>query len=227
MNDMSREMKDIRKLAAGICGALSAMPLDEKVQALNEVRRILSTVSPFAAEPVDCVQWVKADDVVANDYNPNKVASPEMTLLHRSIQADGYTQPIVSFADGSLRVVVDGFHRHRVGKEKADIRERVKGFLPVVEIKKSMAERMASTIRHNRARGKHQVDLMSDMVVKLVNLGQSDAEIAQQLGMTGDELIRLKAQTGIAKLFANQPYSRSWVGTAGAEDERADDEELI
>lgn len=194
---------------------IAEMPLAQRVEALNAVRRILHEVSPFRSEPVDLVTWIPNDRVTANEYNPNKVASTEMQLLHRSIKEDGYTQPIVTFPSGEAAIVVDGFHRHRVGKEKADVRERVHGYLPVVGIDKPLAERMASTVRHNRARGKHQVDLMSEMVVKLVNLGQSDQAIARQLGLSADELIRLKAQTGIAALFANQPFSRSWVAVDG------------
>lgn len=208
-------MNRIEALTASLAHEISALPLVEKVEALNATRRALHAVSPFRSEPVDLVTWVLNDTVVANEYNPNKVASPEMALLHRSIKEDGYTQPIVTVADGIASVVIDGFHRHRVGKEKADVRERVQGYLPVVAIDKPLAERMASTVRHNRARGKHQVDLMSEMVVKLVNLGQSDQAIARQLGLSADELIRLKAQTGIATLFANQPFSRSWIAVEG------------
>lgn len=205
----------LEALIASLANEIAKLPLAEKVEALNAARRALHEVSPFRSEPVDLVTWIPNDRVTANEYNPNKVASPEMQLLHRSIKEDGYTQPIVTFPAGEAAIVVDGFHRHRVGKEKADVRDRVHGYLPVVGIDKPLAERMASTVRHNRARGKHQVDLMSEMVVKLVNLGQSDQAIARQLGLTADELIRLKAQTGIAALFANQPFSRSWVAVEG------------
>ncbi|WP_082643106.1 ParB/RepB/Spo0J family partition protein [Methylobacterium sp. GXS13] len=217
-------MNRIETLTADLAAAIDGLPLEEKVEALNAARRALHAVSPFRSEPVDLVTWVLNDVVVANEYNPNKVASPEMALLHRSIREDGYTQPIVTFASGVTSVVVDGFHRHRVGKEKADVRERIHGYLPVVAIDKPLAERMASTVRHNRARGKHQVDLMSEMVVKLVNLGQSDQAIARQLGLSADELIRLKAQTGIASLFAGQPFSRSWVAVEEAAPVLADEE---
>lgn len=208
-------MTNIERLTADLVAEISALPLDEKVMALNAVRRALHEVSPFAAEPVDLVQWVPADSVVANEYNPNKVAGPEMQLLHQSIAADGYTQPIVAFANADTNIVVDGFHRHRVGKEKKDVAARIHGYLPVVRIEKDLHERMASTVRHNRARGKHQVELMSEMVVRLVNLGRSDIEIAKELGLSADELIRLKAQTGLAALFANQPFSRSWIAPDG------------
>ncbi len=208
----------IDSLANDLCAALAALPIPERIAAINTVRRKLHTVSPFAAEPVDCIQWVPADSVVANEYNPNKVASPEMQLLYKSIKADGFTQPIVTFPSDSIKIVVDGFHRNRVGREKADIRDRLRGHLPVVEIDKPLHERMASTIRHNRARGKHQVDLMSEMIVKLTGLGRSDIQIAKELGLTADELIRLKQQTGLAALFANQPFSRSWVAIDGGGD---------
>ncbi|EHP89586.1 IbrB-like domain-containing protein [Methylorubrum extorquens] len=208
-------MTRIEALTAALAQEIAALPLPEKVEALNAARRALHEVSPFRSEPVDLVTWIPNDRVTANEYNPNKIASTEMQLLHRSIKEDGYTQPIVTFPSGGGAIVVDGFHRHRVGKEKADVRERVHGYLPVVGIDKPLAERMASTVRHNRARGKHQVDLMSEMVVKLVNLGQSDQAIARQLGLSADELIRLKAQTGIAALFANQPFSRSWIAVDG------------
>lgn len=216
----------ITDLTTQLCAALGALPLADKVQALNEVRLALHAVSPFAAEPVDCIQWVMSEHVVANEYNPNKVASPEMALLHKSIQADGFTQPIVTFHNDELdvEIVVDGFHRNRVGKEKKDIKARIHGYLPVVAIKKDLHERMASTIRHNRARGKHQVELMSEMVIKLVGLGRSKSEIAKELGLTAEELIRLMQQTGIASLFANQPFSRSWIVIDG--DEEAGDTDI-
>lgn len=212
-------MTNIEKLTADLASEISGLGLAEKVEALNTVRRALHEVSPFSAEPVDLVQWVPADSVVANEYNPNKVASPEMALLHRSIAEDGYTQPIVAFANADTNIVVDGFHRHRVGREKKDIAARIHGYLPVVQIEKDLHERMASTVRHNRARGKHQVELMSEMIVRLVNLGRSDIEIARELGLSADELIRLKAQTGLAKLFANQPFGRSWIAPDGLPDD--------
>ena len=128
--------------------------------------------SPLRTEPVDCVLWVKNETVYANDYNPNSVAPPEMELLRLSISNDGYTQPIVSMLDetGETREVIDGFHRNRVGKECEEIQSRVHGYLPVVTIRESQegkCDRIASTIRHNRARGKHQVESMSDIVVDL------------------------------------------------------------
>lgn len=149
---------------------------------------------------------------MANDYNPNAVAPPEMRLLHDSIKEDGYTQPIVVYwdADQKRYIIVDGFHRHRVGKEYRDIRERCQGHLPVVVIDKPLEDRMASTIRHNRARGKHSVAGMTAIVVALVREGWTDAAIGQHLGMTAEEVLRLKQTSGLAEVFRHRSYSRSW-----------------
>ncbi|MGG3987667.1 ParB/RepB/Spo0J family partition protein [Bacillus smithii] len=152
-----------------------------------------------------------ADQVQANEYNPNKVASPEMKLLHTSIKLDGYTQPIVVYRlNNGKYEVVDGFHRNRVGKEYADIRERIHGYLPVVVIDKPLDERMGSTIRHNRARGTHQIRSMSDIVIDLSREGWSDEEICKKLGMELDEVIRLKQISGLKEAFANHEFSKSW-----------------
>lgn len=190
------------------------LSVDDKVDAINRIREALHKLSPFAGQPVDFVRWVKNDTVHANDYNPNTVAPPEMELLYLSISADGYTQPIVSMPDGEgKREVIDGFHRHRVGKEKQDVRAMVHGYLPVVEIRetqKDKTDRMASTIRHNRARGKHRVEAMSDIVVELKRRNWSDEKIAKNLGMDPDEVLRLCQLSGIAELFKDDDFSASW-----------------
>lgn len=193
---------------------LEALPLSEQVTALNEIRQRLHEVSPFRNEPVDCVRWVPAYEVRGNTYNPNSVAPVEMELLRHSIQTDGYTQPIVGFADKEGRYeVVDGFHRHRVGKESDVIRQRVHGYLPLVSInedRQGEGDRMAATIRHNRARGKHQVGSMSEIVVELARRNWDDAKIAKELGMDADEVLRLKQITGLADIFANEEFSEAW-----------------
>jgi ParB-like chromosome segregation protein Spo0J len=192
---------------------IGSLPLTARVEALNFAREVLHGVSPFASEPVDFVRWVPADSVRANAYNPNSVAPPEMELLRVSIMADGYTQPIVAMPDAAGYTVVDGFHRNRVGKECDDVRERVHGFLPVVRIRASQedeTERMASTIRHNRARGKHRVDAMVDIVVELKRRNWSDEKISKNLGMEPDEVLRLCQVSGLAELFADQEFSASW-----------------
>lgn len=192
---------------------ISGMELADKVNAINEIKRKLQTVSPFTYEPVDCVQWVSEDLVVANDYNPNTVAPPEMELLHTSIQEDGYTQPIVVYQHDGIYEVVDGFHRNRVGKECADIKERIHGYLPVTVIndeRHDKADRIASTIRHNRARGKHRVEAMSDIVLELKRRNWSDKKIGKELGMDEDEVLRLAQITGLAEMFSNREFSEAW-----------------
>lgn len=206
--------KDYREIAEELVIALACLPLEEQVLALNEIRAQLHDCSPFRDQPVDCVMWVPLDEVYANDYNPNSVAPPEMELLRVSIDADGYTQPIVSMRDPEGRYqVVDGFHRNRVGRECEDIRERVKGHLPVVRIREGQqkkANRMASTIRHNRARGKHRIEAMSEIVVELKRRNWSDAKVAKELGMDADEVLRLTQMAGIAELFADEDFSEAW-----------------
>jgi len=157
--------------------------------------------------PVSFVKWVPTEMVFGNDYNPNKVAPPEMKLLELSIKEDGYTQPIVVWEVESGYEVIDGFHRHMVGKKL--------GFthLPVVVINANRTEksdRIASTIRHNRARGKHQIQAMSDIVVELSRRNWNDEKIARELGMDSDEVLRLKQITGLAELFAEEEFSEAW-----------------
>jgi ParB-like chromosome segregation protein Spo0J len=192
---------------------IEQLPLDEKIDTINKLKLELKKISPFTYEPVDCVQWVKEDLVIANDYNPNSVAPPEMELLHTSIEEDGYTQPIVVYQHDGIYEVVDGFHRNRVGKEYADIRERIHGYLPVTVIndeRHDKADRIASTIRHNRARGKHKVEAMSDIVIELKRRNWSDKKIAKELGMDADEVLRLTQITGLAEMFANKDFSEAW-----------------
>lgn len=164
--------------------------------------------------PVSRVQWVPTESVRANDYNPNAVAPPEMKLLRLSIESDGFTQPIVVWPneDGSYEVV-DGFHRHLVGKGMG------LSHLPVVVInpdRAGKADRIASTIRHNRARGKHQVEAMSEIVLDLSRRNWSEEKIAKELGMEPDEVLRLKQITGLAELFADREFSEAWEVENGA-----------
>lgn len=186
---------------------------DGRVHALNLIREYLHSVSPFATEPVDFVKWVPNVEVHANSYNPNSVAPPEMELLRVSIMSDGYTQPIVSNYETDHYEVVDGFHRNRVGKECADVRERVHGYLPVVQIRAEqvdITDRMASTIRHNRARGKHRVEAMSEIVIELKRRNWSDDKIAKNLGMEPDEILRLCQISGLSEIFKDQDFSSAW-----------------
>ena len=196
-----------------LCAEITALPEGEKIAALNEARKALHEISPFSGEPVDCVLWVPADQVEANDYNPNTVAPPEMRLLELSIGEDGYTQPIVAWGKNDYYEVVDGFHRNRVGKECESVRERVHGYLPITLInhdREDKGDRIAATIRHNRARGKHQVAAMSDIVLELSRRNWSDAKIGRELGMEPDEVLRLKQITGLAELFSDAEFSQAW-----------------
>lgn len=193
---------------------LSLLPLKEKVDALNFIREKLHEISPFQNEPVDFVKWVLNDLVHANDYNPNTVAAPEMELLKVSIESDGYTQPIVSMIDeNNLYEVIDGFHRHRVGKESKSITKKLNGYLPLVQIRSTQTDktdRMASTIRHNRARGKHKVEAMSDIVIELKRRNWSDEKISKNLGMDKDEILRLCQITGLEDVFKDQSFTEAW-----------------
>lgn len=191
------------------------LSLDEKVDLINELRETIHGISPFKNEPVDFVRWVKNDSVVANDYNPNKVAPPEMELLEVSIMNDGYTQPIVTWENnekGKVEVI-DGFHRNRVGKESKIVQKRIQGYLPVVNIRKEQSgknDRIASTIRHNRARGKHQVDAMSEIVIELKNRNWTNKRISSQLGMDEEEVLRLCQISGLEHLFSDKDFNRAW-----------------
>jgi ParB-like chromosome segregation protein Spo0J len=198
----------------------------DQIELLNEFKRILHAVSPLRDEPVDCVIWELAENVTANDYNPNAVAPPEMELLRVSIEHDGFTQPIVSFPDGDTITVVDGFHRSRVAKECEDIRERVHGYAPIVTIRPSQddrGDRIASTIRHNRARGKHRVDAMADIVLELKRRNWSDAKIGKELGMDPDEVLRLAQVQGLAVAFADRDFSEAWEAIINPSDDLGDE----
>ena len=162
--------------------------------------------------PVYNVIAVPLDKIRANSYNPNSVAPPEMKLLELSIWEDGYTMPIVCYyiPEEDIYEIVDGFHRYTVMLKSKRIRERENGMLPVSVIDKPISDRMASTIRHNRARGSHDIDLMTNIVSELTKAGMSDAWIMKHIGMDADELLRLKQLSGLAELFANKEFSSSW-----------------
>lgn len=196
-----------------LCEWIETLPTDDAISYINDIRAKLHAVSPLKSEPVDFVKWVKTDDVKANDYNPNSVAPPEMALLAHSILSDGYTQPVVAWQDGESFEVVDGFHRNRVCRENLEVNTRVMGYLPLVQIKESREgrnDRMASTIRHNRARGKHQIESMSDIVIELKRRNWADERICKELGMEQDEVLRLCQITGLEDLFKDAEFSKSW-----------------
>lgn len=203
----------IDELLNNLVEGISSLSESDKIDAINHVKTALHKISPFSAEPVDCVLWVPSEQVEANDYNPNSVAPPEMKLLETSISEDGYTQPIVAWGTNGYYEVVDGFHRNRVGKESKTVRDRIHGYLPITLInhdREDKGDRIAATIRHNRARGKHQIAAMSDIVLDLSRRNWSDAKIGRELGMEPDEVLRLKQITGLAELFSDVEFSEAW-----------------
>lgn len=208
------QVANLTNRAAALFQELDSLPLARKVEAINRIRQRLHAHSPFVSEPVDCVQWIPADSVASNDYNPNTVAPPEMKLLEHSIEADGYTQPVVAYRqqEGAY-IVVDGYHRQRIGKKPGPVRQRLHGYLPVVSIRtgrEGEADRIAATIRHNRARGVHGVLPMTDVVVTLLKSGWSETDVARELGMDDDEVLRFKQVSGLPELFRGHDYSKSW-----------------
>jgi hypothetical protein len=185
---------------------------DDKLAYIEQIRDLLHKLSPLQAQPVDRVRWVDVDKVQANDYNPNSVATIEMKLLATSISHDGYTQPVVTIYDQKKDkyVIIDGFHRYLTCKTHEEIRKRNNGKLPIVVLDKDINDRMASTVRHNRARGKHSISGMSNIVFEMLDNGWQDHDICEELGMEAEELLRLKHITGFSKLFANTEYKKAW-----------------
>lgn len=206
--------KKIETLTNNLCDELSKLSFDEQVQMVNYIRYKIHKKGPFKNQPIDLVLWEKTTNIQANDYNPNRVAPPEMKLLTTSIKEDGYTQPIVVFKDRANYTVVDGFHRQDVGRNTQSIFNQLNGYLPITLIraeKEGKNNRIASTIRHNRARGTHSIDMMRDIVADLIESGMSDQWILKNIGMDADELLRLKQISGLASLFTNHGFSMAWV----------------
>lgn len=200
-----------QRLTHELLGFLSELPEKERIEAINEFRMAIHSVSPFREEPVDCVLWVESQNITPNDYNPNNVAPPEKKLLLKSIEADGFTQPIVVVHSAEKEYeIIDGFHRHELGKSKPSLKSRLKGYLPVTCLQRERHERMAATIRHNRARGRHQIHAMSEIVRELSLLGWSEEKIGKDLGMDSDEVLRLKQINGLQELFADRRFSKAW-----------------
>lgn len=203
-----------QRLITEVCDYLQSLSEAERIDAINSFRQAIHELSPFREQPVDCVLWIKQDDITANDYNPNNVAPPEKRLLSQSIELDGFTQPIVVTKNVHHHYeIVDGFHRHEIGKTKAALKHQLKGYLPVTCLRQERQhklDRMAATIRHNRARGRHQINAMSDIVRELALLGWEDDKIGKELGMDCDEVLRLKQINGLLELFADRRYSEAW-----------------
>ncbi|WP_449543960.1 IbrB-like domain-containing protein [Lelliottia nimipressuralis] len=185
----------------------------QKIERINALRNHIHRHSPFRNEPVDCVMWVMCGRIKANAYNPNKIAPAERKLLVKSLECDGFTQPVVVSEMNDNSIVVDGFHRFQVATSVTSIRERLGGYVPVSVMRtdrQGEKERMSATVRHNRARGKHQITAMSDIVRDLSLMGWCDDEIGKELGMDKDEVLRLKQITGLAELFEHETFSEAW-----------------
>jgi hypothetical protein len=188
--------------------------IDEKIDKFNEVRSKIHEISPMKSHPTDYVKWVKSELVETQKINPNSVAPPEWEMLQHSILSSGYTMSTVGYVqeDGEIRIV-DGFHRRKAERENKKISESTNGRIPITFVRKGRegeADRMSATILHNRARGSHSIDLMSTIVAELVEMGKGDRWICQHIGMSPDELLRLKQVTGVAALFNNKQFSDSW-----------------
>ncbi len=205
---------DILEKAKELAGMIDAIQdPDEKIQALNQVRAVLHDVSPLKHHPVDYVQWQKSEDVEANEYNPNSVAPPEMRLLLTSIKEDGFTMPVVTCPTKDTIRIVDGAHRRKSERISSEIHESTHGYIPITTVRpenRTMPRRMASTIRHNRARGTHSIDLMVNIVAELTEAGMGNDWIMKNIGMDADELLRLKQISGLAALFKDRAYSKAW-----------------
>ncbi len=186
---------------------------ENKMDFINDLNGyIFDAFHPRHQQPIGYVRWVPVEKVQANDYNPNSVAGNEMRLLYTSISHDGYTQPVVTVYDPTIEkyVIVDGFHRYTIMRRYEDIYKLNDGRLPIVVIDKDINDRMAATVRHNRARGKHSVAGMGKIVFDMLKNGASDEAICNEVGLEPEELARLKYVTGFAKLFANTEFSQSW-----------------
>lgn len=203
LNDVIAEMTEY----------LAPLNGESRIDAIEELQAILHELSPLSSQPVNCVRWVPIEKVSPNDYNPNSVASVELQLLYTSIDHDGYTQPVVTIYDEEQDryFIVDGYHRYFVMRKSPDILERCMGLLPIVVIDKGINDRMASTVRHNRARGKHSITGMANLVFQMLDNGWADEDICNELGMEPEEILRLKHVTGFSKLFADVEYKRSWM----------------
>lgn len=204
-------MDNSKNLAIAVCGFADMTDL-EKINAIEDLKYQLNEVSPLKDQPIDRVRWVPIDKVQANDYNPNSVAGKEMGLLYTSIKHDGYTQPVVTIYDAKIDkyIIVDGFHRYFTCKTKKDIQDRNLGMLPIVVLNSDINNRMASTVRHNRARGEHSINGMSNMVYEMLKNGWADHDICNELGMEPEELLKLKHITGFSKLFKDKEFTQAW-----------------
>ncbi len=222
-------MKDngvtITRRAMHLFQELEKLSISDRVDAINEIKIALNSVSPMKDHPIDLVLWVPIGEVKKNEYNPNSVAPTELKLLETSISEDGYTQPIVTWESDTGREIVDGFHRSKIAKESEKVAKTLHGFVPVTTVRNRQTDksnRMASTIRHNRARGTHSVDAMSDIVLELKARNWKTERICRELGMEEDEVLRLCQVTGLAGLFSDVEFSLAWESDSSSSDSELD-----
>ncbi len=204
---------------------LEDLPLDKKIETINEIRKVLHSYSPMKDHPIDLVLWERIDSVKKNDYNPNSVAPTELKLLETSITEDGYTQPIVTWISDTGREIIDGFHRSKVARESNKVAVTLHGFVPVTTVRDrqvNKSNRMASTIRHNRARGTHSVDAMSEIVLELKARNWKTSRICKELGMEEDEVLRLCQISGLSGLFSDAEFSQAWESDTASNDFKLD-----
>lgn len=204
---------------------LDQLDLAQRVETINKIKVLLNQHSPMKQHPIDLVLWVPQADVRKNDYNPNSVAPTELKLLETSITEDGYTQPVVTWISETGREIIDGFHRSKVAKESAKVAETLHGYIPVTTVRDQQtnkSNRMASTIRHNRARGTHSVDAMSEIVLELKARNWKTERICKELGMEEDEVLRLCQVTGLSGLFSDVEFSMAWESDTSSADSELD-----
>ncbi len=200
---------------------LESLPTSQRIETINKIRTLLHNYSPMKDRPIDLVLWEPIDTVKKNEYNPNSVAPTELKLLETSISEDGYTQPIVTWITDSSREIIDGFHRSKIARESQKVADTLHGYVPVTTVRDrqiNKSNRMASTIRHNRARGTHSVDAMSEIVLELKARNWKTARICKELGMEEDEVLRLCQISGLSGLFSDAEFSQAWESDTASND---------
>lgn len=205
----------LKDLICQINNYLDSLPENERIESINTIRQAIHTHSPFKRNPIDCILWIKQEKIIPNNYNPNSVAPQERKLLEKSIKIDGFTQPIVVYPtpEEERFEIVDGFHRYDIIRRCKSLNKMLNGYLPVSCLAHEATDslsRMASTVRHNRARGRHQISAMSDIVCEMALQGWDEKRIGAELGMDCDEVLRLRQVSGLLQLFADRNFSLAW-----------------
>lgn len=221
----SNKTATIAYQASEVFKQLESLDVVSKIETINAIKVELNKLSPMKDHPIDLVLWVPIPEVKKNEYNPNSVAPTELKLLETSISEDGYTQPVVTWVNEGQREIIDGFHRSKVAKESAVVSKTLHGYIPVTTVRDrqtNKSNRMASTIRHNRARGTHSVDAMSEIVLELKSRNWKTERICKELGMEEDEVLRLCQVTGLAGLFSDAEFSEAWESDTSSADTELD-----